>query len=107
MLGLLMIRLRLWLPAIAMGILPVVGPVEVTSLTFNINYHSLPGQKTVYGEYIMVINRLALSLLPLTGLGLTGVPVFNVNNNCSSGSTALMMARYLVQAGHECTLAVG
>ena len=38
---------------------------------------------------------------------MTGVPVFNVNNNCSSGSTGIMMARYLVLAGHDCTLAVG
>lgn len=41
-------------------------------------------------------------------LGLSGVPVFNVNNNCSSGSTALMMARRLVQSGVEdCVLALG
>lgn len=41
-------------------------------------------------------------------LGLTGVPVFNVNNNCSSGSTALMLARRLVQSGIEdCVLAIG
>ncbi|KAJ8305348.1 hypothetical protein KUTeg_015893 [Tegillarca granosa] len=41
-------------------------------------------------------------------LGLTGVPVFNVNNNCSSGSSALMLARRLVQSGIEdCVLAVG
>ena len=26
-------------------------------------------------------------------LGLTGIPVTNVNNNCSTGSTALFMAR--------------
>lgn len=41
-------------------------------------------------------------------LGLSGVPVYNVNNNCSSGSTALMMARRLVQSGIEdCVLALG
>jgi len=41
-------------------------------------------------------------------LGLSGVPVYNVNNNCSSGSTALMMARRLVQTGIEdCVLALG
>ena len=40
-------------------------------------------------------------------LGLTGVPVFNVNNNCSSGSSALMLARTLVQAGMDCVLAIG
>lgn len=41
-------------------------------------------------------------------LGLTGVPVFNVNNNCSSGSSALMLARRLAQSGVEdCVLALG
>ena len=32
-------------------------------------------------------------------LGLTGVPVYNVNNNCATGSTALMMARQFVEGG--------
>jgi acetyl-CoA acyltransferase len=41
-------------------------------------------------------------------LGLTGVPVYNVNNNCSTGSTALMMARQFVEGGlAECALALG
>lgn len=41
-------------------------------------------------------------------LGMSGVPVYNVNNNCSSGSTALMMARRLIQSGVEdCVLALG
>ncbi len=41
-------------------------------------------------------------------LGLTGVPVFNVNNNCSTGSTALMLAYQAVGAGvSECVLALG
>ncbi len=41
-------------------------------------------------------------------LGLTGVPVYNVNNNCASGSTALMLARQLVEGGlAEVVLAVG
>jgi acetyl-CoA acetyltransferase len=35
----------------------------------------LPGQRAVYE------------------MGLTGVPVVNVNNNCSTGSTALFVAR--------------
>jgi sterol carrier protein 2 len=33
--------------------------------------------------------------------------VFNVNNNCSSGSSALMLARSLVHSGYQCVLAVG
>lgn len=41
-------------------------------------------------------------------LGLTGVPVYNVNNNCATASTALMMARQFVEGGiSECVLALG
>ncbi|MEU3334835.1 lipid-transfer protein [Streptomyces sp. NPDC006668] len=41
-------------------------------------------------------------------LGLTGVPVYNVNNNCATGSTALMLARQLVEGGSaDCVLALG
>src|SRR5687768_13017686 len=41
-------------------------------------------------------------------LGLTGIPVTNVNNNCSTGSTALYMARQLVRGGiSDCVLALG
>lgn len=42
------------------------------------------------------------------GLGLTGVPIYNVNNNCSTGSTALYMAKQFVEGGiAECALALG
>jgi sterol carrier protein 2 len=41
-------------------------------------------------------------------LGLTGIPIYNVNNNCSTGSTALFMAKQFVQGGlAECVLAIG
>jgi acetyl-CoA acyltransferase len=41
-------------------------------------------------------------------LGLTGLPVLNVNNNCSSGSTALFGARQVVAGGlADCALALG
>ena len=41
-------------------------------------------------------------------VGLTGVPVINVNNNCSTGSTALFLARQAVAYGAaECALALG
>jgi sterol carrier protein 2 len=44
----------------------------------------------------------------LYNVGWTGIPVINVNNNCSSGSTALYMARQAVESGAvECALAVG
>jgi sterol carrier protein 2 len=39
---------------------------------------------------------------------MTGIPVFNVNNNCSSGSTALFLARQAVESGAiDCALAFG
>ena len=42
------------------------------------------------------------------GLGLTGIPVINVNNNCSTGSTALFMARQAIRGGlADCVLALG
>jgi len=41
-------------------------------------------------------------------LGLTGVPVFNVNNNCSTGSSALMLGTQAVAGGMaECVIVVG
>jgi acetyl-CoA acetyltransferase len=41
-------------------------------------------------------------------LGTTGIPVFNVNNNCSTGSTALMLAYQAVGSGvSECVLTLG
>jgi sterol carrier protein 2 len=41
-------------------------------------------------------------------VGLTGIPVFNVNNNCSTGSTALVLAAQAIQGGiAECVLALG
>jgi acetyl-CoA acyltransferase len=42
------------------------------------------------------------------GLGITGIPVVNVNNNCSTGSSALYMARRAVRGGlADCALALG
>jgi len=41
-------------------------------------------------------------------LGLTGIPVYNVNNNCSTGSTALFLGKQLVEGGiADCVLALG
>ncbi len=41
-------------------------------------------------------------------VGLTGIPVINVNNNCSTGSTALFLGRQAIEGGlAECVLVVG
>ena len=44
----------------------------------------------------------------LYALGMTGIPIINVNNNCSTGSTALYLARQAILGGAaDCVLAVG
>lgn len=44
----------------------------------------------------------------LYSVGMTGIPVFNLNNNCSTGSNALFLARQAVATGvAECALALG
>lgn len=41
-------------------------------------------------------------------VGMSGIPIVNVNNNCSTGSTALFLARQAVQSGAaDCVLALG
>jgi len=41
-------------------------------------------------------------------VGMTGIPVVNVNNNCSTGSTALFLARQAIASGAaECVLVLG
>ncbi|MEV0431484.1 lipid-transfer protein [Micromonospora sp. NPDC050495] len=41
-------------------------------------------------------------------VGTTGIPVVNVNNNCSTGSSALWLARQAVESGSvDCALAFG
>jgi len=41
-------------------------------------------------------------------VGMTGIPVVNVNNNCSTGSTALFLARQAVATGAaDCVMALG
>ena len=41
-------------------------------------------------------------------VGMTGIPVLNVTNNCSTGSSALFMARQLIESeAADCVLAVG
>ncbi|RWS23859.1 Non-specific lipid-transfer protein-like protein, partial [Leptotrombidium deliense] len=41
-------------------------------------------------------------------VGLTGIPIINVNNNCATGSSALYMAKSMIEGGlHDCVIAVG
>ncbi|WP_394780420.1 lipid-transfer protein [Undibacterium sp.] len=44
----------------------------------------------------------------LYALGKSGIPIFNVNNNCSTGSTALFLARQAISSGAaDCVLVLG
>ncbi len=44
----------------------------------------------------------------LYDVGMTGIPIVNVNNNCSSGSTALYLARQAIASSSaDCVLALG
>jgi acetyl-CoA acetyltransferase len=44
----------------------------------------------------------------LYSLGMSGIPIVNVNNNCSTGSTALFLARQAIESGAaDCVLALG
>ena len=59
-----------------------------------------------YGSYIYGDSTCAQHAL--YNAFMTGIPVINVNNNCSSGSAAIFMARQAVQSGAvECALAFG
>ena len=40
-------------------------------------------------------------------VGMSGIPIVNVNNNCATGSTALFLARQAIAAGADCVLALG
>jgi len=41
-------------------------------------------------------------------LGMTGIPIYNVNNNCATGSSALFLAYQLISGGlSDCVLALG
>lgn len=41
-------------------------------------------------------------------VGMTGIPIYNVNNNCSTGSNALFLAKQLIEGGiSDVILAVG
>ena len=41
-------------------------------------------------------------------VGMSGIPIINVNNNCSTGSTALYLARQAIESGAaDCVLALG
>ncbi len=71
----------------------------------------MPGSRTpdVQQAYVgYVYGDSTAGQKALYRVGMTGIPVFNVNNNCSTGSTALFLARQAVESGVvDCALALG
>jgi acetyl-CoA acyltransferase len=59
--------------------------------------------------YCGYINGMStLGQQSLYGIGMSGIPVFNVHNNCSTGSTALYLAYNAIRSGmSDCILALG
>ncbi|MGH7012154.1 MAG: lipid-transfer protein, partial [Caulobacteraceae bacterium] len=65
-----------------------------------------PDVQQAYAAYIYADSTAGQYVL--YQLGMTGLPVVNVHNNCSSGSTALFLARQAVESGAvDCALAYG
>ena len=65
-----------------------------------------PNVQMAFGAYIYGDSTCAQRAL--YDVGMTGIPIVNVNNNCSSGSTSLYLARQAVESGaFECVLAFG
>jgi len=68
-----------------------------------IDYHQV---QQAYASY--VYGDSCAGQAALYNVGITGIPIVNVNNNCASGSTAFALAAQAVKSGVvECALAVG
>jgi len=69
----------------------------------NMQYDSI---EQAYCGYISGMSTLGQQ--SLYGIGMTGIPVFNVHNNCSTGSTALYLAYNAIRSGlNDSVLALG
>lgn len=76
------------------------------------------GINNIYpGFHIQIIIWLAIRRIKgdstsgqrgLYDIGLTGIPIYNVNNNCATGATALLLGKQFIEAGSSnCVLCVG
>ncbi|KAI0051577.1 thiolase-like protein [Auriscalpium vulgare] len=82
-----------------MGLEAATKALLDAGITYDDIEHAFVGY--VYGD--STVGQAALY-----NLGLTSIPITNVNNNCSTGSTALVHAANLVRGGlAACTLALG
>ncbi|MBI4695925.1 MAG: lipid-transfer protein [Gammaproteobacteria bacterium] len=84
---------------------PVMGSVAVRAALADagIGYDEI---QQAYAGYVYGDSTAGQRVL--YEVGLSGIPIVNVNNNCSTGSTALFLARQAIEAGVvDCALAVG
>jgi len=77
----------------------VVKALEDAKIDYNQVQHATCG--FVYGDS-------TCGQKVLYEVGMTGIPIVNVNNNCATGSTALWTSKKLVEGGViDCALALG
>lgn len=82
-----------------MGSKAVQAALEDAGLSYDLIQQAYAGY--VYGDSTS-------GQAALYRVGITGIPIVNVNNNCASGSSALWLARQAVESGMvDCALAVG
>jgi acetyl-CoA acetyltransferase len=84
---------------IEMGASAIRQALQDANLDYNLVQQAYAGY--VYGDSTS-------GQAALYEVGMSGVPVINVNNNCATGSSALYLARQAVESGAvECALAFG
>jgi acetyl-CoA acetyltransferase len=84
---------------------PVMGAQAARLALANarVGYESI---QQAYASYIYGDSTCGQRVL--YDVGMTGIPIINVNNNCSSGSTAIYLARQAIASGEaDIVLAVG
>jgi acetyl-CoA acetyltransferase len=81
-----------------MGAAAVIRALEDSGLDYSDIQQAFVGH--VYGDSTS-------GQAALYGVGMSGIPVFNVNNNCASGSSALYLGVQAIRAGADCVLVLG
>ena len=65
----------------------------------------LPYEQVQHASIGYVYGDSSCGQAVLYELGMTQIPIVNVNNNCATGSSALMLAKQLIEGGlYDCTL---
>ena len=84
---------------------PVMGAEAVRSALANAGLSYGEVQQAYVGH---VYGDSTCGQRALYDVGMTGIPIVNVNNNCATGSTALWLARQAIASGAvECVLVLG